>query len=552
MGQLKIRVLKNLRLWLLIFISGSSLLSCSAGHNYSKYNYFNGGEFYNKPLNIGATLFGDIIFVEPKKKTFSTFKKLKGLDYKDLLFTGHSYVEPLYDLMVFYKEERNNPINYDTMPRINLVLEDSLEGSVVFQKSYNGKSISVYLKPKNPKTSVFEDARQITNSARFDSSAVNDLTYTKVFNTYKNENNILYIRHKLNTAPVPPGIESEWIKFQYLATILANDPSYSDYSDIIGRFEKNKREKLKPILTEIIAKNPNLENTLEETISTIKVLSKDKKVVMLNEMHWLPKHRIFAAKLLQPLKDNGYGYLAVEAVNRDFVADLNKRGFPTKNSGYYTREPFFGWLLRKAIDLGFKIVAYDEFDTENREKAQAENLKKIFEKDANAKVFVYAGIDHILEHHPANKWMAAYFKEITGIDPLTIDQVELPSNDEGSVLLLPALSFPDTKKINTGVDFFFVNNIPPSYEVHFQGKECEELAVSLRDLPNVQDRELYASFYLWDEYEKYKSNAVPVLNKILEPGTEKIHLMLPGGNYKITIWNETNNIIFEDRIKINP
>src|SRR5690606_1767890 len=133
--------------------------------------------------------------------------------------------------------------------------------------------------------------------------------------------------------------------------------------------------------------NPEIKTTLEGTINAIKLLSTTENVVMLNEMHWNPNHRIFATQLLNPLKENGYNYLAVEAVNLDFVADLNDRTFPTKNTGYYTREPFFGLFLRKAIDMDFKIVAYDEFGTENRERTQAENLNKIFTEDPNAKVF---------------------------------------------------------------------------------------------------------------------------------------------------------------------
>src|SRR5690606_37224012 len=179
----------------------------------------------------------------------------------------------------------------------------------------------------------------------------------------------------------------------------SNVTEYPVYSEIIEKFEEKRKKHLKPIISEVLQKHTGIEKNLEETINHIKSLAANEKIIMLNEMHWTPRHRIFATKLLEALKENGYTYLAVEAVNQDFVSDLNNRKYPTKNSGYYTREPFFGLFIRKAMDMGFAIVGYDEFETDNREKAQAVNLDKIFLKDTHAKVFVYAGIDHILENN---------------------------------------------------------------------------------------------------------------------------------------------------------
>src|SRR5690606_3156482 len=403
----------------------------------------------------------------------------------------------------------------------------------------------------NGKSSVLEDGKQIIENIKFDISAKDDLTYSDVFNSFMEESNILYVMHKLNTALIPKTKQSEWNKFQYLATILANDTSYPRYSEMIEKFEKKRKENLQPIISDLLQNNPEIKTTLEGTINAIKLLSTTENVVMLNEMHWNPNHRIFATQLLKPLKENGYNYLAVEAVNQVFVADLNDRTFPTKNTGYYTREPFFGLFLRKAIEMGFKIVAYDDFESETRERTQAEDLNKIFIEKPNAQVFVYAGIDHILENNSNNKKMAQYFKEIAGINPVTIDQVELVGNEENEVLFLTSDLVPKNKNINSDVDYFLINNLKPSLDMVFDKSELSNYNVDLSDLKNIQQQEIYVSVFMSSEYEKYKSRAIPIFNKILNVGTEQISLLLPVGNFEVKIWDVNNNLISSSEIEVS-
>lgn len=459
------REIKFYRLFFLLLIP--AFFSCAPTIPYHEYNYFSGSKFYNDTLKISANLFGDMKFSEPDRKKFRSFKKVESLKYKNLLFTATTWAEPLYDLLFFYEEEKNGQFSDTSEPITKLIYTDSINQNVLFKKSFKGKNISIYLMPRNMKSSVLEDGKHIIDNARFDISAKDDLTYSNVFNSYMGENNILYVMHKLNTAPIPYSKQSEWSKFQYLATILANDTNYPRYSEMTEKFEENRKKHLQPIISEIIQKNPEIETALEGTINTIKTISANENIVMLNEMHWNPNHRILATQLLNPLKENRYNYLAVEAVNQDFVADLNDRTFPTKNTGYYTREPFFGLFLRKAIEMGFKIVAYDDFESENRERTQAENLNQIFKEDPKAKVFVYAGIDHILEYSVNSKKMAQYFKEITGINPVTIDQVELVGNEENEVLFFPSGLIPKNININSDVDYFLINKLKPSLNMFF-------------------------------------------------------------------------------------
>src|SRR5699024_7093776 len=267
----------------------------------------------------------------------------------------------------------------------------------------------------NSHQTLIYDGGEIINSINFNQTVREQLTYWDIFNDYQYRDNILFIRKKIENAPIEKSKQSDWDKFQIMTTILSREPSYKAFVDAVKTQDKAKIEYLDKFISEAKADSLMLSVSKAEVLENIKVLAANEKLLMLNERHWLPKHRIFATHLLQPLKEVGYKYLAVEAV--DILKDsiLNSVGFPLHSTGYYTREPYFGIFLRTAMDLGYTVVGYDEFTTENRELSQANNILNIFEEDSNAKVFVYAGEDHILEYNPSIKRTAEYIKELSEI-----------------------------------------------------------------------------------------------------------------------------------------
>ncbi|MEE8094350.1 MAG: hypothetical protein V3T47_08940, partial [Gammaproteobacteria bacterium] len=111
-----------------------------------------------------------------------------------------------------------------------------------------------------------------------------------------------------------------------------------------------------------------------------------RRLVMVNEEHRSSMQRAFTNRLLAPLRVQGFDYLALEGVGEDAAA-LNRRGYPVLSSGTYTRDPAFGDLIRRAIELGYTIVAYeatgDQMESDGgenhidrvnrRERAQAVN-----------------------------------------------------------------------------------------------------------------------------------------------------------------------------------
>jgi hypothetical protein len=157
------------------------------------------------------------------------------------------------------------------------------------------------------------------------------------------------------------------------------------------------------------------------------------RIIILNEAHHQPRHRVFAAQLLKNLYILGYRYLAMEALDKRVTTAAHP--ILESSGSDYLKEPQMGNLIREALQIGFTLVPYDFYENgnfETRDANQAANIKKVFEKDIHAKMLIYCGYDHIFEAEETSigKPMAQYLKEITGINPLTIDQVEMTEKSE--------------------------------------------------------------------------------------------------------------------------
>ena len=164
--------------------------------------------------------------------------------------------------------------------------------------------------------------------------------------------------------------------------------------------------------------------TPENALEVIKREALKTRIVIWGEEHHLPQTRALYASILRSLWDQGYRYLAAEAFE-DAVMDEDFL-YPDYRSGYYLRDPVFASAIRTAKELGYTLIAYDTKERGGagfRDKTQAQNIKaRIFDGDAQAKVFVIAGRGHASEEMAADGWtpMASVLKQITGIDPLTL------------------------------------------------------------------------------------------------------------------------------------
>ena len=166
-------------------------------------------------------------------------------------------------------------------------------------------------------------------------------------------------------------------------------------------------------------------------------LAKGRKAVFFNEAHNVPLTRTLTVELLQTLRDDGYTHFAAETVYST-DKDLQQRGYPIAESGFYTVEPICAEMVRTALRLGFKVVADEseqEGDGDVREHAQAKNLQdRVFRQDPDARVVVNAGYAHIQENgrYLGGRSMAQHFRKLTGIDPLTIEQTMLIEHPPGT------------------------------------------------------------------------------------------------------------------------
>jgi tetratricopeptide (TPR) repeat protein len=320
----------------------------------------------------------------------------------------------------------------------------------------------------------------------------------------------------------------------------------------------------------------------QNALDLIRSVADKEQVIMINEQHYVPMHRAFTTQILPLLYAEGFRYLAVEAVNeRD--AQINERGYPIYQTGLYTSEPIFGDMLRTALKLGFKIIPYEYqgkcqakpdnpyFCQNERERGQAQNIyDRILRQHPDAKVLVHAGPGHVQEYTSKEVTiMAAHFKEISKINPFTIDQTEMLEHSA------PEYEEPDyryaTRKglikeptifVSAKGDFWKNKNgqfstvdaqiFHPrvSYQrgrpgwLRMKGLRkpyAIDKSVWLRrdkDAPSPSSEMLLVQAFIAEEAE----GAVPVDQVIISGSKEKPVLMLREGAYRFRIIDETGKI----------
>jgi hypothetical protein len=535
--------------YILSFLIVSLLISCSnIKNNFVKNNFCYDNKLFNRELGISATLFGDMQHIEINKRAIKKVKSIvKEIEFLNNKMTIVDYSKATsgiyYESLIFFIKNDNSNIPD------GLIVNDIEKNYVLYKKSDKKSSVYILLKSfetniSNANSTLLIDAQTLSESITFENSELNKTTYFDVFNGVREIDNYLVAREKINNAPLQQNEQQKFNKFQFLATINSFISNNKEYDSLFLK----KEQKLKSIYNkrvDSLLKNKKHSNALQEFDSIIK----NKQVVMLNEIHWSPKNRILATKLLNNLKENGFKYFAVEAIEKGKDSILNIRKYPSKDTGYYTKEPYFAHLIRIAKSLNFEIIQYDDLSTnEDRELVQAYNLKKIIDKDSTAKIFVYAGIDHILEINPSKKRMAEYFKELTKIDPLTLNQIKISSDIPTEFEIFPSTDFNTFNGLSTNVDFYIVNNIKPSLIDLYKDEEFGKLNLKFKKLRINKKENTLVRIYKENEYNKLKFNAIPISIFIYD--IENTIIELPKGNYFIQFSTLKNDSLFEDFINV--
>ena len=157
-------------------------------------------------------------------------------------------------------------------------------------------------------------------------------------------------------------------------------------------------------------------------------LARDRRAVFLNEDHTNPETRSLTVALLSRLRAQGFNTFAAETLYGRGIAGLRRRGYATAASGFYTREPVYAEMVRPALRLGYRVIAYEASDTAHaqaREREEAANLyQRAFVGHPGARLVVNAGFAHIEKQgrYLGGHSMAEDFMRHAGIDPLVVEQ----------------------------------------------------------------------------------------------------------------------------------
>jgi len=154
------------------------------------------------------------------------------------------------------------------------------------------------------------------------------------------------------------------------------------------------------------------------------------EIVIINEAHHEPRHRVFTRSLLQGLFDRGYRHFGMETLAGFGPVDslLHAGHYPALNQGYYTRDPQFAALVAEAVQIGFHVFGYEEPGTGSpklRELGQMRNIMAYRAAHPEGKLLLHVGYSHAMEGELGGRWekaMAQRLADTTNLDPLTISQ----------------------------------------------------------------------------------------------------------------------------------
>lgn len=203
--------------------------------------------------------------------------------------------------------------------------------------------------------------------------------------------------------------------------------SLSQYAAFLG----DEATALKDAVRWAQGPDPDADLVATDAVEAIVEASRGRRLVMLNEAHVASRHRQLLVCVVRALRAEGFTHLACEAFDED-VAALRVGDPVGPSHGWYLRDPVFAEAVREALELGFRLLPYEQRADQRssafgmsdvatlvREQVQADNLKAAMAAEPDMRVLVYVGYGHVQE---TGEPFAARFKHDTGIDPLTVGQ----------------------------------------------------------------------------------------------------------------------------------
>lgn len=268
-------------------------------------------------------------------------------------------------------------------------------------------------------TEGFESMRRVTDKLR------------EVLHPYQESKNLLGETLALRTLAEDTDPDNEMARSMFEQTLATNESFLGNHHAALVHYDRQDSppEKIAdPDATPLAGFEHH------DAVTALVQAARTRRAVFINEAHHVARHRALTRRLLPRLREIGFTHFAAETLlDLDGVA---ARGYPSAETGYYTLEPLYGDLVRVALDLGYKLVAYESLGPPaKREPGQAANLVQRAFQDPAARVFVHLGYAHNKEG--PNSFggvgaMAFHFQQRTGIDPLTIDQTRMSERSHPS------------------------------------------------------------------------------------------------------------------------
>lgn len=525
-------------------------LFISCGSNKSKLsenNYFNRNYFYNDSLKVGIDFDKNIQFRGAsfaKEKEFKQLLQRNKLSSKDLFLVADAKEKGI-EMCFFYQ---NIPSSNGNSNNTKTVVADTVNNTFFFEKQKGKRKVLGLVKTNSNdiESSVF--VNDLLNKITIDSLNTRKMSFISIFmSNFPNVHpNPLFASKKLETAPLKSEAGND-DKFQFLATVNASMSNNKLYDSIIVDYEKERKQNFNLVIADL--SNKDDVNKDRSVFGKIAEIAKENQVIMLNEDHYYPKHRLLAMELLETLKANGYNYLSLEGFN---ITINEKESTPNYKNGIYTDEPYFAHFIRKAIALGFTVSGHENFDKGvDRELGQAKNVLKILEKDPKAKIFVYVGHGHLEKANTKEKRLGGYFKELSGINPITINQTVICADTKQELTLIPRKYFTDTTKVKSSADYFLVNNLKPSLKIIYPNADFKKAIVKDGKFSDHKNKVVLVEIVDFKEFDLMKNLAIPIESFLMTPKNETIDFELPIGKYHIFVKTEDDEILYDEDLNVS-
>ncbi len=301
-------------------------------------------------------------------------------------------------------------------------------------------------------------------------------------------------------------------------------------------------------------------------------ISRNYRVIMINEAHNNPLHRAFTASMLEDLYKRGFHYLAMEMLSN--YSDTSRTPV-TSVTGHYSSEPVAGELIRKAADIGFRLVGYEDPEAQThtptqRDSVQAANLFKIIQQDPDARILVHAGYGHIAEKSDSSDFvpMGMAFKKISGIDPLTIDQTNMTEEStfaygkalyEAYVqkydLAYPSIALVNDEPVNvTNNDIYDLSVIHPR-TIYRDGRPVWLNMFGLRQAlyvkPSDKNTFLVQAYYQYESFSHTPGQLVPADQTYIPTNKGNYLLYLRRGKYILLFRDKNYKVLNTQHIEVN-